>query len=390
MDKKEELKGLLKETLVDTYGADIDDIKEKAAVQEETNAKLLEDNVALKAEMDSWQNKEFTLKQNTGEHKYIFKGYDVNRPTMNFKIDCSKEVQEEAATIMKDMILGKAVTTTNTLMPTEYSNSLLGLAELKSVMLAKCRIINTPSATLKVPTKSTRASEDAQAFGTANTAAATATSSLTFTIDKRIGSYESVYNDVLADSNFDIIGEWVEPTMAEAIGQAIDGECMKLTEFTSDITAGGTVAVTASGSVAIAAAVTFANLNTMYYGLPWERGLSGEWFMSRPTMAKVAGLVDNQARPIFQQVPVNGVPSQILMGAPVNIVPTMSDTPANGSIRMCFGDPKQYIIALRQGLVFDVNPYVQMKEGITQYIMYARADGNIVDATAFQLMKRAD
>jgi len=33
---------------------------------------------------------------------------------------------------------------------------------------------------------------------------------------------------------------------------------------------------------------------------------------------------------------------------------------------------------------------VQMKEGITQFIMYARADGNIVSDAAWAHLKRVD
>ena len=68
----------------------------------------------------------------------------------------------------------------------------------------------------------------------------------------------------------------------------------------------------------------------------------------------------------------------------------MDNTPDNGAIRIAFGDPKQYIIAINGGLVFQTNPYVQMKEGITQFIMYARADGNIVSANAWAHLKRVD
>ena len=388
-NKKEELKGLLKEVMTDVVGPEIDKIKAEAEAQKEANAKQLEVNKELKAQYDAMQGKLITLKQNTGDHRYIFKGYDVNRPCRNFSMDVDKKMGDEvAAAIIKTL----ASTSTGAYaVPVEYSNALLGLAELSSVALAKCRIYNVGTSVLKIPTKGTRATVDAQAFGTANAAAATDLGQLTFTIDKRVGSYETLYNDVLADQMFDVVGQFVEPMIAEAIGQNLDGEMIKKTEFTTDITAGGTAAVTVSGSVALAAAITYANLVTMAYAVELERGLQPEWFLPRGAMKDIVALVASTAgTPIFAPTPISGSPAGTLLGYPVNIMPAISNAGGNGTIRVAFGDPKQYIIALRQGMVFQTNPYVSMKEGLTQFIGYVRADGNIVAATSFATMKRVD
>lgn len=390
MDKREELKGLIKEAVIETLPkAELEEIKAKADKAAEDTAKLFELNKELKAQYDSWQGKSFTMNQNTGTQKYIFKGYDVNRPIRNFVIDCSKEVGDEVAqTILKSLA---SSSTGAYAVPVEYSNALLGLAELSSVALAKCRIYNVGTSSLKIPTKATRATVDAQAFGTANAAAATDLGQLTFTIDKRVGSYETLYNDVLADQMFDVVGQFVEPMIAEAIGQNIDGEMIKKTEFTTDITAGGTAAVTVSGATNIGTAITYANLVTMAYTVELERGVQPEWFMPRGALKDVVGLVSaTTGSPIFNPVPISGGAAGTLLGYPINIMPAMSNTPANGAIRMAFGDPKFYIIALRQGMIFQVNPYVSMKEGLTQFIGYVRADGNIVAATSFATMKRVD
>jgi HK97 family phage major capsid protein len=190
---------------------------------------------------------------------------------------------------------------------------------------------------------------------------------------------------------FDIVGQFVEPMIAEAIGQNFDAECIKKTEFTTDWTAGGTAAVTVSGSTALAAAITYANLVTMAYTVELERGVQPEWFMPRGALKDVVGLVSaTTGSPIFNPVPISGGAAGTLLGYPINIMPSMANAGANGTIRMAFGDPKQYIIAINGGIVFQVNPYVSMKEGLTQFIGYARADGNIVAATAFATMKRVD
>jgi HK97 family phage major capsid protein len=389
MDKKEELKGLLKEVITESVGPEIEKIKAEAEAQKEANAKLLEVNKELKAQYDAWQGKSFELKQNTGTQKYIFKGYDVNRPSRNFIMDIDKKLGDEvAANIRKTLAMGS---TGAYAIPVEYSNALLGLGELTSVALAKCKIYTLNTNTLKIPIKVQGATVDAQGFGTANAAAATALSQLTFTIDKRIGGYETLYNDVLTDQIFDVVGQFVEPQIAQAIGQALDAEVIKKTEFTTDITAGGHAGVTVSGSVALAAAITYANLVTMANDVEIERGVKPEWYMPRGALKDCQGLVSaTTGSPIFNPVPIAQGTAGTLLGYNINIMPELTNASANGAIRMFLGDMSQYVIAINGGMVFQTNPYVLMKEGLTQFIGYIRADGNIVDDGAFSTMKRVD
>ena len=390
MDSKEMLAGLVKEKVQESNKEILAKVEEEAAARKEADAKYFEAHKEVKTRLDDLQGKLITLNQQTGSHNYVFKGYDYRNMSKNFKMDIPEDVGKKAADIMRKTLASSSTGAYATL-EVEYSSALLGLAELSSVALSKFRIFQLAGPSLKVPTKATRATVDAQAFGTANAAAATALGQLTFTIDKRVGSYETLYNDVLADEQFDVIGQFVEPMIAEAIGQNIDTECFKKTEFTTDIAAGGTAAVSASGTVAIAAAITYANLVTTAFTVELERGLSPEWFMPRGAFAACVALVDSVGGlPILNPVPISGGAKYMLLGYPVNIVPTMDNTPDNGNIRVAFGDPKQYIVALRQGVIFQVNPYVQMKEGMTQFIGYARADGNIVTSAAWATIKRVD
>lgn len=387
-DKKEELKGLLKEMITDEYKGDIEALQAKAATQEELNAKTLEENTALKTQLDAMQDKSLTLNQNTGEQKYIFKGYDTSKPSRNFKVDVSKEMGDEVA----GNVL-KALTSANTgayAIPVEYSNALLGLAELSSVSLAKARIYNVGVNSLKMPAKGTRATVNHQAFGTANTAAGTTLAQLTFTIDKRVGSYETIYADVLADSNFDVVGQFVEPVMAEAIGLEMDNQCVNGGEFTTPIYSGGTAGITVSGAPAMASAITYANLVTMAYTCELERGLTPEWYLPRGAMKDVVALVDSNGQPIFHPVPISAGSAGTLLGYPINIMTSLDNTPDDGAIRMFFGDMSHFIIAINGGVVFQTNPFVEMKEGKVQFISYARADGNVAAATAFATMLRTD
>lgn len=162
------------------------------------------------------------------------------------------------------------------------------------------------------------------------------------------------------------------------------------TEFTTSVSSCSN-GVTVSGTVAIAAAVTYANIVEMAYTVELERGLSPEWFMPRGVLKDIVGLVSaSTGSPIFNPVPISAGAGGTLLGYPINIVPQIDDTPDNGAIRMAFGDSKQYIIALNGGIVFQANPYAEMKEGISQFIGFLRGDGNVVTCDAFSVMKRTD
>jgi HK97 family phage major capsid protein len=385
-DKRSELKGLLKELVTDEIGSKIDDLTAKAEAADEANTKILESNKELKTQFDTMQDKAFKLAQNTGEASYIFKGYDTTRPTRNFKIACSKEAGDEAAGIIL-----KALTSANTgayAIPTEYSSALLGLAELQSYALSRCRIVRYPGEVLKMPGKGTRATVDVQAVGTANAAAATTLAQLTFTIDKRIGGYETIYNNVLRQANFDVVGEMVEPMLAEAIGQNIDTEMFEKTEFTTDILAGGTEGATFSGTIG-SSSITYAKLMDVEFAVEQERGVNPEWCMSRGVFKYVAKLVDDQSHPIFNR-DLTGATPYMIDGYPVHIVPAIPSSPGDGKMALAFGDPKRYIIAMNQDVIFEVNPYVEQKEGKTQFIMHATCDGNIEAATCWAYYKRSD
>jgi len=395
-NKKEELRGLVKEVIQDQIKGVEDKIMEAADAQKEENAKILESNKELKEYMDSMQDKRITLAQNTGTNNYIYKGHNALQPSRNFIMDVPKELGDEAAKGMLDtfMSVAKALTTTASYaVPVEYGVGLLGLGELTSMGLSRCTVWQLDAPTFKLPNKTTRATIDTQSYGTANAAAATDLGQTTWTIDKRIGSYETLYADALADSNIDIVGMFIEPMIAEGIGQDVDDKMFNDTGavFTTTVGADCTTDTTASGAAGIAAAGTFANLNTMYNTIEWSRGIvDAEWFGPQGMMKDVMGLLDDNKRPIFQQVPINGRPSNMLMGCRFNVTPAISNTPANGKIRLAFGSPKHYVITLRDGVTFQVNQYAGMKEGYVQIIGHLRADANLTAATAWTTLKRND
>lgn len=399
MDKRTELKGLIKEVASEMDSEKKTALEEKWAAQEEHNAKILEENTALKAKLDNMQGKLITLNQNTGRNTYVFSGYNPEM-SKNFKATLSYEDSEKVASVILAQAKAKrdgeidlkATFDGSYAVPVQYGNAVMGLAELTSVALRYARVIVADAPTIKLPAKGTRDAVDSQASGTANRAGTSTLGQITWTIDKRVGNYIELLNTQLDDANFDIVNQIIVPFQAEAIGQNADDEMFNGTEFTSSV-ADVTSTVDSTGTV------SFANLVSMFYGIEWERlgpAADPKWFGPRAMLASISGLTDTYGQPIFQQVPINGRPSQMLMGAEYVITPaiTTQASATAGALTLAFGDPSQYIIFIRGGqFVSMVNPYIKMKEDVTQFICKARMDGNIADnataasSTAWATMK---
>ena len=397
MDKQEELKGLLKESIQEQIGAKLDEIEAKAATAEETNAKALEALPELKTQLESLQGKLITMNtNNAGVQTYQFKGYnpDLNK---NFKGVFTHDEAERVAKAYLSAAQGKVIDFASE-MPESYGSTILGLAELSSSALSNMVVKPIDARSFKAPVKDTRETANAAAPGSARTTTSITSATVTFTIDQMIGSYVDVLRNDIRDANVDLINGWVIPMQAEAIGQYVDAEVFNGTNsiFTTSII-DVTAAVTASGAVLTAAAITFDNLNTMFYHVEWERGLGDcKWFGSRAALKDISGLVDTYGLPIFQQVPINGRPSQTLMGAEYVITPVIANAPAANAMRLCFGDPNQYIIVTRGGIENLVNPFILMKEDTVQFIANFESDGNVADnataasSGAWAVMSRID
>ena len=400
MDKQLELKGLVTELIQEEYKGNIEELQAKAEAQDELNIKTLEENTVMKAQIEAMQDKEFKMTQNTGENTYVFKGYDTKKPARNFKMALTEDQREEAAGSLLKMWKAaagqtqKELTTGNTgvySVPQVYGSALLGLAELSSFSLANCRVINYPGEILYLTAKGTRTTTtDAQQFGTANAASDSTLGRLTFTIDKRVGGYETLWNNVLRQQNFDVIGEFVEPIMAEAIGQKFDGYMFNASsEFTTNITTDGTAGATFSGTIGDTS-ITYNGLVDVETAVNQERGVANcVWCMTRSVYGRIRKLTDTNSRPLIERA-MEGPLGHELFGYPLHIVPALATSPADGAVAIAFGSPQRYILGINQGILFHVNPIVEQKEGKTQFIIEATADGNIEDAEAWATYARSD
>ena len=383
----EKLTGLVKEQIESSVSKDIEGIKAEADIQKEANAKALEENVELKARMDAMQDKVVTMATKTaGNQKYVFKGYNPEL-SKNFKSTLSTDESNEVAKAMIEMTKNgtggsvyKAFDAANAI-PVQYGSALMGLAELSSTALQLANVVVADAPIIKLPSKGTREAVNSVDSGTANVEGQQTIGQITWVIDKVVGTYIELLTTQIDDSNFDIVNQVIIPMQAEALGQNFDDEMFNKTQYTSGIV-DAPAGVTVSGSANMAAAISFDNLNIMYHSVEWERGLLDcKWVGSRAALKDIRGLkASTSGLPIFMETPILGKPSQTLMGSQYVVCPSVSDTPANGAIRLAFGDFSKYTIFIRGGtFVSMVNPYVKMKEGVVQFIVRSRSDGNIAD-----------
>jgi len=380
-NNEQKLKGFIKEVIEDLPNEKLAELEAKA---EEQDKKIADMEKEHKEALDKLQGKSITLNTKlAGPQTFKYCGYNTEH-NKNFRATLTEDESDTIAKAYLDAALGKVINF-SAIMPAAYGESLLGLAELTSSSLSTMRVVPIDAKTFSAPVKAVRETVDAQSPGTARTTTSITAGSMTFTIDKIIGSYVDVLRTDIRDSNVDLVNGWVIPMQAEDIGQYVDDEVFNGTNsiFTTSIV-DVTGVVTPSGVSNTAAAITFANVNTMFYHIEWERGIGNPmWYGSRAALADVGGLVDASNRLIFQQVPINGRPSQTLMGAQYVITPVIANAPANDAMRLCFGDPNQYIITTRGGIENLVNPYILMKSDTVQFIANFEADGNVADhATA--------
>lgn len=389
-NKTEELKSLIKEMTdesVSPISKDIEDMKAEAEAQKEANAKVLEENTELKAKFDAMQDKVVTMATKTaGTQKYVFKGYNPEL-SKNFKSTLSTDESNEVAKAMIEQVknqqsgnIFKAYDAANAI-PVQYGSAIMGLAELSSTALQLANVIVADAPLIKLPAKGTREAVDSQSPGTANAEGQQTIGQITWTIDKIVGTYIELLTTQIDDANFDIVNQVIIPMQAEAVGQNFDTEMFNGGQYTSSVT-DAPAGITVSGAVDMAAAIDFNNLNTMYHTPEWERGLLDcKWVGSRAALKDIRGVQDSTSGiRIFAETPILGKPSQTLMGCQYVVCPSVADVPANGAIRLAFGDFSKYTIFIRGGIATSmINPYIKMKEGYVQFIIRSRSDGNIAD-----------
>jgi len=378
---QKELAGMIKEQLQESFGHD--ELKAKFEEQKEAQAKLEEKNAEMAAkleQMEKAKGKEVNLEvPGKDETKsFIYKGYNLNGQGLGLNIK-DNDKRERYAKFFIDAIHGKAALTEgNTgsyVLEDEMVHDVQALARLSSVALQDCRILNTGNDTVKIPAEATSTSVDAQAFGTANTESEPTLAQVSLDMN-RIGNYAEVYNDLLADSFFDITS-WLMDLNAETYGQAIDaGVFNGSNSFTQGLLGNCGTHITVSGSNGNISDLSYTDFSEAISSLAGPRKAGAKFYLNKTGMHYVRTLADSQSRPIYQ-FPSDGAPAGIY-GYPIVEVESITGAPTSAAYFVVFGNLKNYVLAIRQGMEMAVNPYIKMKEGVTQFVFFGRADGAIL------------
>jgi len=373
---QKELAGTVADMVKEAMG--VDNIKTELEKVKEENAKMLEQNTELvkfKERMEKAEGKKVNLTTDTGETKeFIYKGFDLRHQGLKLTI-ADNDKRERHAKFLLDLIHDKAsLSEANTgayLVPDEYELDVAAMARLQSVALNDCRIFNVSRDVLKIPTESTGLSVDVQAFGTANTES-DATLALVTLDMKRIGCYSEVYEDLMNDSFFDITS-WLTELFAEALGQEIDDQVFNGTDFTGSLCGACGSHITVSGTVAD---LDESKLSEAISKVAGVRLNGAKFYFNKAVYHYIRTLADTQGRPIYQ-FPTAANPGQIY-GYAATDVEKLRATATTGQYFGVFGNLRNYALGRRVGMTMKVNPYIKMKEGIVQFVAYARYDGKIL------------
>lgn len=190
---------------------------------------------------------------------------------------------------------------------------------------------------------------------------------------EELSAYSAVKNTSLADARSDIVS-WLAEVMGEAAGLELDNQAFNgdgtITYGILSSECGNTVDM-ASGETSFAD-LMYDHMSAMIAKLPGLRKIGARWFMAGEIIHYVRLLKDDNARPIFIDMPGLGVPGTIL-GYPYDEVIKMPTTDAVSTAFMAFGNLRYYGVGRRlDSSALMVNPYDQWKQNRTLFKIYQR------------------
>jgi len=383
MDKKEELKGLLREANQDI----LDELKAKKEADDERWAKQLEVNKDLAIKVEKFENapaRKVSLEIPGKEDKkvdMIYKGYDLRKQGRILEL-ADDSLKNDIAKMFIDLIHSKAAmneTTTTEggyLVPEEYADTVFAFARLSSVALQDADIYETSTDSFNIPAENAGITVSWKAEATALAASDPTFANVNLT-PKKLGAYSTASNELLMDSKYDIVSRLTQQ-FGEAVGQEIDNQTFNGSEFTALIGASGINTADAGGSSA--SDIDFALASNAIAQIPSNKLMNAKFYMHRTILHYFRAKADTTGMPILD-VRDGGFN---IYGYPVRLVEQMpTDTTASACIAV-FGNLKYYAIARRLGMMsLDVDPYGKFLEYQTRFRSVTRWHGAPVGASGF-------
>jgi HK97 family phage major capsid protein len=383
MDKKDELKGLLKEANQDV----LDAVREQKESNDEKFAKMQEENAELKARIEAFENRpanKVALEVPGKEDKkvdMIYKGYDLKRQGAILEI-ADEEVKNNIAKMFIDMIHGKAAMNETTdgqggyLVPEEYADQVFAFARLSSVALQDADIYETSTDSFHIPAENAGITVSWKAEATALAASDPTFENVNLT-PKKLGAYSTASNELLMDSKYDIVSRLTQQ-YGEAIGQEIDNQVFNGSEFTALIGASGINTADTGGTGP--SDIDFALASNAIAQIPSNKLMGAKFYMHRTFLHYFRSKADTAGMPILD-VRDGGFN---IYGYPVRLVEAMPTDTTGSACVAVFGNLRYYAIARRLGMMsLDVDPYGKFLEYQTRFRSVTRWHGAPVGASGF-------
>lgn len=386
-------------------------LEAKTALDEEI-AILKETNVDMKAKIETLENapvQKVNL-QVPGDNKTVgamYKGRNLFGA--GAKLSLAPERKEEVAKMFIDFIdqylrTGKArlnimekanpadssppdlsegvAGTVGYLVYPDYINELLAFAREQSVALQECRIMNVGTDNVYIP------KEDANGITVAWTNELDQLTQKNPVVEllqltpKKLGAYVRMSNELLADSEFDLVS-WLTELFAEGIARELDSQVWSGTEFTALIGSAGIVSVTSASD-----ATTSINIDMLaetIASLPSYKAQGAKFYFHRNNFRWVRVLEDGGGNAVYTPA-MGGAPGAI-WEYPYTLSEQMPSTYTAGDVIGVFGNLKNYIIARRSGnITLEADPYGNFDYDITRFRVKVRYHGAPWNSTGFVQM----
>ena len=284
-------------------------------------------------------------------------------------------------------MLTSAATNGGYVVPTDFAKIVIS-AKVPGVALRRTRatIFNTSNGQdLPVPVQSAYGVADYLTEGSAATSVADTGSKVTLKAFTAVRS-TAVSFQLMQDSAFDMSG-LLGRNIGASFAQFEDAEFIAGAGTTAVTGVKGATAghTTATGSTST---FTYADVLAWYYSVaPQYRGV-GEFVLADDAMATLAGLVDDNSRPIWTASIIPGEPDS-LMGRPL-YTSVNFDAAAAGKVAGVFGDfSNGYGIRDVGGLEIRRSDERLVDQLETLFVAWERIDGNLLDASALRAIKYA-
>jgi len=264
----------------------------------------------------------------------------------------------------------------------DYVNELLAFAREQSVALQDCRIMNVSSDSVYIPREDTNGITVAWTNELDQLTQKNPVVELLNLTPKKLGAYVRMSNELLADTEFDLVS-WLTELFAEGIARELDGQVWSGIQFTALIGAANIVSVTSASD-----ATTSINIDMLaetIAALPSYKAQGARFYFHRNNFRWVRVLEDGGGNAVYTPA-MAGAPGAI-WEYPYTLSEQMPSTYTAGDCIGVFGNLKNYIIARRSGdITLEADPYGAFTYDITRFRVKVRFHGAPWNASGFVQM----